>query len=244
MSNNLDLSQVASNQDQKEVTINDQAGELDAAVTEQDTISVTSTNAYTLSNTEFRRNVYLVIDEDSVTPATADITITCPAVQRGLFIVRNDTAFVVTVEISGQPGDSPTIVAGSTTLLSCDDTNIEQPAGSGSGAPYDVGSAFGGTPSASEVVMQFVFPRAVTLPKDLPASQGTAGTASTGTATFDIKKNSADIGDMVFTASATATFVLSADNSFAAGDLLEIVAPASPDATLADLVFTIAGIRD
>jgi hypothetical protein len=34
MSNNLALSQVAAAQNQKEVTINDQAGQLDAALTE------------------------------------------------------------------------------------------------------------------------------------------------------------------------------------------------------------------
>jgi hypothetical protein len=49
---------------------------------------------------------------------------------------------------------------------------------------------------------------------------------------------------MVFDASTDATFVLASDTSFAAGDLMEIVAPASADATLADLVFTLAGGKD
>ena len=245
MSNNLDLDQVAGSQDQKEVTINDQAGQLDAALTNQTTFSVTSSNALTLTAAQLRESAYFIFDEDGSDPADAAITITCPAIKRGLFIARNDTAFEVTIEVSSQPADSPTIAAGNTVLLACDGTNVEQPAGSGSSAsPYDVGSAFGGTPTASLIIMQFIFPRAVTFPVGLSPSQGTAGTASTGTATFDIRKNGSSVGSMVYTASATATFAMTAATSYAAGDLLEIVAPATPDATLANLVFTVAGTRD
>jgi hypothetical protein len=49
MSNNLNLSQVAAAQNQKEVTINDQAAELDAALTAVLTVAVDDTNAATLS---------------------------------------------------------------------------------------------------------------------------------------------------------------------------------------------------
>jgi hypothetical protein len=67
-------------------------------------------------------------------------------------------------------------------------------------------------------------------------------TAAMGTAIFRIKKNGADIGTMVFAASATAaTFSMSSATVFNAGDLLTIVAPATPDATLANLAWTIMG---
>ena len=48
MSNNLALSQIASNQLNKHVTANDQAGELDAAITEPMAVPVDDTNAVTL----------------------------------------------------------------------------------------------------------------------------------------------------------------------------------------------------
>jgi len=242
MSNNLDLSQVAGNQDQKEVTINDQAGELDAALTEQVTISVTSTSAVTLTNSQLRSSLYFIIDEDVADPASGAITVTIPAIKRGLFIVRNDSAFEVSVTIASQISTVPTIASGGTSLLSCDGANVEQPAGSGGGA-YDVGSAFGGSPTSAEIIFQFIFPRAVTLPIALAESRGTAGTASTGTATFDVKKNGATVGTMVYTASTTATFTMASATSFVAGDVIEIAAPATVDGTLADLVFTLVGAR-
>ena len=55
MSNNLSLSQVAAAQSQKEVTINDQAGQLDAALTEMLTVEVDDSNAYVLTDSELHR---------------------------------------------------------------------------------------------------------------------------------------------------------------------------------------------
>ena len=54
MSNNLDLSQIASNQLNKYITANDQAGELDAAITEPMAVPVDDTNAVTLTAAAFR----------------------------------------------------------------------------------------------------------------------------------------------------------------------------------------------
>ena len=45
MSNNLELSQVAAAQNQKEVTINDQAGELDAGLTDKVDVALTGTTS-------------------------------------------------------------------------------------------------------------------------------------------------------------------------------------------------------
>jgi hypothetical protein len=47
---------------------------------------------------------------------------------------------------------------------------------------------------------------------------------------------------MMFAAgAAAATFTMSSATGFAAGDVLTITAPASPDATLANLAWTLAG---
>ena len=45
MSNNLALSQVAAAQNQKEVTINDQAGQLDAGLTDKVDVALTGTTS-------------------------------------------------------------------------------------------------------------------------------------------------------------------------------------------------------
>lgn len=240
MSNNLTLDQVAGSQDQKEVTINDQAGQLDAALTEALAVLVTVSNVFTLSTLQFQRAQIFVVDEDGGSPATAAITLTVPSIPRGLFTVLNNTAFPLTVEVAAQPLASPVVKAVSgLSLLYCDGTNVFN---AGRMGHYDAGDAFTGSPTTSQVVFQYIFPREVTLPEDLTNSQGTAGTASTGTATFDVKKNGANVGTMVFTASTTATFTMASDTVYAAGDVLEISAPAVVDATLADLIFTLAGV--
>lgn len=75
-----------------------------------------------------------------------------------------------------------------------------------------------------------------------PGSQGTTGTAATAVATFELEKNNVNVGTMVFaTTATTATFVMTSATTFNAGDVLTLVAPAVPDATLANLAWTFMG---
>ena len=76
------------------------------------------------------------------------------------------------------------------------------------------------------------------------ASQGTAGGAATATATYSIRKNGTTVGTMVFAPGATtATFTMGSATTYVAGDILTVVAPSSPDATLANLAWTFVGSR-
>ncbi|MBV8133673.1 MAG: phage tail protein [Alphaproteobacteria bacterium] len=105
-----------------------------------------------------------------------------------------------------------------------------------------VSGSYAGTTTANLVVQRYVFAGTVMFPAGLTGSQGTAGVAATATTTYSIKKNGANIGTMVFAASATtAAFAMASATSFMAGDVLTVVAPASPDATLANLAWTLAG---
>lgn len=111
-------------------------------------------------------------------------------------------------------------------------------------SPYDVGGFNAGAPSADQVMLRIPIPRAVVFPADLTGSQGAAGTAATAETDFDIQKNGASFGTMRFAASGTvATFISAAGSTFAAGDVLTVVAPATPDATLADVGFMLIGTR-
>ena len=136
MSNNLNLSQVAAAQNQKEVTINDQAGQLDAALTEVLTIEVDDSNAYVLTDSEFRRHFFIVVTEGSPAP-TAAIAIQVPAIRRGLFKLLNLTGQTVAIEVSGQSEPAPQIPAGENRMLSCDGSDVRA---AGIGAP-DLGGA-------------------------------------------------------------------------------------------------------
>lgn len=139
MSNNLNLSQVSASQNQKEVTINLQAGEIDAAITVKANFAIDNTNARTLTATEFRRNMLFHL-VNAGTPPDAAITLTVPAIARGLFAVMNETSFAVTVTISGQPVTAPVLSASSTNpiLLTCDGVNVRLASGTSSGGAGDV----------------------------------------------------------------------------------------------------------
>lgn len=110
--------------------------------------------------------------------------------------------------------------------------------------PYVVGAMYNGAPSASLVVARHVFALAVDFVTDLVGSQGFADTVATADTDFDVQKNGVSVGTVTFgTGSASATFALAGGASFAAGDVLTIVAPASPDSTLADITFSLLGVR-
>lgn len=108
---------------------------------------------------------------------------------------------------------------------------------------YTVGTWIVGSPSASEKILRYYFDAAVTLPTSLTGSVAKAGTASAGNVSFQLQKNGSNIGTVDFNTSATGTFTFAAPVSFSAGDRLDIIAPASPDATMADIAITLQGTR-
>jgi hypothetical protein len=110
--------------------------------------------------------------------------------------------------------------------------------------PYIVAGYFPGQPAAGAIMLRLYFSLAVRLPQNLTGSQFKAATAATAQAAFDIQKNGSSIGTATFSAAATsASFTFSADVDFSAGDYLDIVAPASQDATLADICISLKGSR-
>lgn len=110
-------------------------------------------------------------------------------------------------------------------------------------APVDIGIWVVGLPSASEKILNFVSDRALTFPKNLAGSVAKAQTASTGTAVWNINKNGGNVGTLTFTASATGVFAMASAMTLAIGDILNVVAPTSQDATLADISITLACTR-
>src|SRR5712691_3159667 len=109
-------------------------------------------------------------------------------------------------------------------------------------APVYVSGSFAGAPGASQVIERFIFAAPATFPAGLTGSFGTAGTAAAAAASLAIDKNGSAVGTMNFAAGATsATFMMGTSTSFAGGDVLTIIAPALPDATLANLAWSLTG---
>lgn len=112
--------------------------------------------------------------------------------------------------------------------------------------PFDMSAFYPGIPTESAIVLRVPIARAVTFPANFANSQGKASAAATGSTAFDVQKNGASVGTMTFAGGATsATFVSSggAAVNFAAGDVLSVVAPGTPDATLANVGLVLAGTR-
>lgn len=92
-----------------------------------------------------------------------------------------------------------------------------------------------GKPAASEVVAGAVAPYAFSIIQaNCDAKAKVAATAST---VFDIQKNGTSVGSITFAAAATLATISITTAAVALDDYLTIVAPATADATLADIAF-------
>lgn len=104
-----------------------------------------------------------------------------------------------------------------------------------------------GTVPANAKVLMAITAQAFTI-EATPATNPCYGyadiTATTGDAVFDIQKNGVSVGSMTFHAGVSAhaaEFSFASPVSFVAGDRITVVAPGTPDATLADVYFTLRG---
>ena len=108
--------------------------------------------------------------------------------------------------------------------------------------PADITAFKPGQPGSSELLIRVPIVRRTRLAVDLAGSQGSAGTAATAETDFDLQRNGTSLATMRFAAAAgTASFIAAAETVLEPGDVLSVVAAATPDVTLADIGFTIAG---
>jgi len=87
---------------------------------------------------------------------------------------------------------------------------------------------------SDQVVLSIQLPTGVILPVNAVGSSANDVINASASAVFSITKNGTQIGTLTFVlGSATGTFAIASPVTFNVGDILQIVAPASPDATLA-----------
>jgi len=92
------------------------------------------------------------------------------------------------------------------------------------------------------VLLRTVVARRSRLQVDLAGSQGKAGVAATAERDLHVQRNGTSIGTIRFAASAsTSVFIAASETVLEPGDLLEVIAPVSPDATLADIAIALTG---
>ena len=164
-----------------------------------------------------------------------------------VYIVRNDTggAFDVMVRTSAQL-TGPIVAQGGTALLVCDGTDVLDEiiqSTQGANIPYVLSAWKNGIPGSSERVLAHSFPDGLgtfTMAAGLTNSSCESETAATAETNFDVTKNDGSIGTIRWAISGTvATFVGFSEETFVAGDRIEITAPGSADATHAEIYFTL-----
>lgn len=111
-------------------------------------------------------------------------------------------------------------------------------------APYNLSVYAEGALTTSEIFLLHVLPYAIEIPSGAGASQAKSNVAATSSTTITINKNGSSIGTIVWSASGTTgAYTFASSISFAAGDIITLVAPSSADATLADVGITLAAFR-
>jgi len=247
VSHNLNLSQVAAAQNQKEVTINDQAGQLDAALTEQFIADVAAGNV-ALTFEAYRRAIHI----KATGAATAGRTVTLQAIKKLSvisnwsttdsvdFILGSATITLDPAEDAANPTMALVYTDGTADGLFAVSSGI---GGGGGGALYDLGFYdSGGPPGASELLFKWVATRDLELAADMAGSFGDIGTNPTAQFDMDVTLEGGSIGTISVATDGTFTFTTAGGTakSIAAGEVLTIIAPTSADATAADIAVTLA----
>jgi len=111
-------------------------------------------------------------------------------------------------------------------------------------APAFIGTFSDVTPTASQVLLDWLFAEAVTFADEFAGSLASVGVNPTATFVITVQKNGSTVGTISVSTSGVATFTTTGTTVvFASGDVLTLVAPGTPDATVARLRVTLKGVR-
>lgn len=109
---------------------------------------------------------------------------------------------------------------------------------------YDFHSFVAGKPAASATVLFVKAGRAFNIPANLAGAQAKAKTAATAASTVTLYKNGSSFATISFAAGASTATLSGTATSFAIGDELTVVAPATQDSTLADIALTLLATQN
>jgi hypothetical protein len=235
---NLAITHVAAAQNQKEVTINDAVDALDAATQGLLSVDFTAGNV-TLSDAQFRGASVFRAAGVSV---ARDLTV--PAIKRMFAVDNGAGSSTLTIK---RGSNAIALDAGTAVLAYTDGTTnglvaLSASAGAAEAKTYLLSGAAAGVPASSARVFHHLAGMAFDLPAGLTGSAALAKTAATAQTDFDIQIGGVSAGTMRFAAAATtASFIFASPAAVTAGAEIEILAPATADATLADITWTIKG---
>lgn len=118
------------------------------------------------------------------------------------------------------------------------------PTGPAGSTAYSLPIYFLETPVADDVLLYHVFAENVVFPDDFSGAAGVVGTNPTSSFVISIEKNGTAAGSITVSTAGVFTFATTGTTlSFAAGDTIKVICPASADATVANLATTLKGTR-
>lgn len=126
---NLDIEHLQPNAAQPEVVVNEALDAFDAKITAPVVVDITSLNSASLTQDEQAAGSIFIITPSGSPGPSAAIAVAFAPFGMGNFTVVNDTAFPVTLEVSGQPLPIPVLGVGSTGIFCNDGTNVRAVAG-------------------------------------------------------------------------------------------------------------------
>lgn len=230
----LTVTELSESQSQKATSVNQALEILDKAIAGTLSKSITSADV-TLSTDEAR---YAVISLSGTLTGNRNLIV--PAVSK-IYLIKNATSGSYTVTVKTPSGTGVTVAQGTQAFVYCDGTNVLAGV-TQTNTVYDISFMKNSAPTANEILLRFVCVRSFSLPASLTGSSGTAGTVSTGSATLTCNKNGSSFATINFAAAtATPTYTAASLTNFVAGDIITIVAPGTPDATLANIAVTLLG---
>ncbi|AXQ69196.1 tail fibers protein [Caulobacter phage CcrBL9] len=268
----LNLPQVAPNQNQKETTINTAQGILEAAMNDGINLAVAANRTLTSDEytRAFMLTLTGLTSEFTVsTPNTKRFfAVNNAGASNATIKVSGSSGSIVIVEpgkrtlIYSNGVDMVAISSGNSNLAGMGDTAgvgdasdgqaLVWDATAGRWTPADIPADHAITsivkPTNGQTLYKYVFTRSVRFYSNYSGSQGHADTTATASAVFNVYKNATLVGHVTFAAgTATPTFSTdlgsgSVSVTYAPGDRLTVTAPATADATLALLSFTLKGV--
>ena len=241
-SNNLSGQRISNSQATGQHTSsNDADNAIDAALTEALTIAVDSNNTVNVSAPKLASAVQFRIINAAVAP-NGPIEINLGNAKRGLFVFINETSFGAKIFGWSQSITAPTLKSGSIGIYQYDGVNVRELTSS-PGIPIPI--TFSAKPPAYSAGVDGLYLIPITRYMQFlaaaPGSSGKAKVAATAQKDFTVNKNGgAAFVTVRFAASGTVpTFISVTPTDFVPGDWIEIITPATQDATLAQLGITL-----
>lgn len=243
----LNITEVAENQNNKHLTINEMLAALEEATQAKLTVDMTA-GTKTLTVAELTRS--FLFDLANVNSAGLDLkipyTVNSVSTQR-FFAVRNATANDVRVITSNAVvGTSVTVIAGTTAFIYAAGADMISLGAIGTGIPFTFAAFVPGLPPGSAAeIYRIIMVENVSFADNFTGSKGTFSVLATADTAFPVQKNGSTIGTVTYKTDGTVVFATSGtgNETFNAGDVLSILGPAVQDATLANIGMTFKGNR-